>query len=46
MASDVAVLVFETDEVPCRDIVRSVAGNSAFIQVNERLLTFLTLREK
>lgn len=24
MASDVAVLVFETDEVPCRDIVRSV----------------------
>ena len=24
MASDVAVLVFETDEVPCKDIVRSV----------------------
>lgn len=24
LASDVAVLVFETDEVPCKDIVRSV----------------------
>lgn len=28
MASDVAVLVFETDEVPCKDIVRSVGALS------------------
>ena len=24
LASDIAVLIFETDEIPCKDIVRSV----------------------
>lgn len=54
LASDVTVLVFETDEIPCRDIVRLVYGSShaalfwlSYCAVlNHEGTTFIPVREE